>query len=487
LLLLAAPALADDRDDEVFAEEKAPPAESSPPASPAPAEPPEPGAEPAGTAPTAEQGAPPGKPDASGDLGDPRVAGAAGENREELEKERLQIGGLLYARSALAATEEARWSRQSLTQSYLVDLYLDGRPDNHTRVFALGRMLYTPSAQAADAGTEALLGFSSGAKELALSLDQLWLKFDVLGRLYVTLGKQHVQWGATRMWHPVDVVYAQPRNPLTLLDQRGGVPMLKLHWPVESLGWNAYGLVLFDGVDDLVHVGGAGRLEMVLSTVELGLSAMKRKGRDPRLGLDVSAGVWEFDLTGELGLRRRADGEWKWQASAGLSYGFQINDQDVIMVGTEYFHNPEGYADLDEFADETKAFFMQSFASGKQPTGLPFTFFQAGRHYAALYAVALGPGNWDRTNFTLSVLSNLSDRSGMARLDFSTLFWNRLSLEAYVGANFGEDGEFRFYEGRMEKLYGEVMGSLPPGLGLPSKLDLPRPVGNVGVNLRVPI
>ena len=54
---------------------------------------------------------------------------------------------------------------------------------------------------------------------------------------------------------------------------RLGVSLIKLHLPIESLGWNFYVIGNFEGVDQPKQIGGAFRAEFVYGPAELGLSA----------------------------------------------------------------------------------------------------------------------------------------------------------------------------------------------------------------------
>ena len=308
----------------------------------------------------------------------------------------------------------------------------------------------------------------------------MWVKFDLARVCYVTVGTQQMRWGNTQFWNPVDVIYANRRNPLTLFDQRSGLPMVKLHFPIDSLGWNAYLLALGERGDNLRNWGLAGRLEMVFGTVELGLTAMKRMDFDPRLGLDWSAGIWELDVTGELGLRVDASGDVHWMLSAGVSYTLPYGDNDSLIFGAEYFHNPDGYASGKAAGAKLVDWALQSAANPDGAGPMPLTFFYTGKHYAALFAVAVGPGSWDETTFTLSAVGNLSDRTGFVQLLVSTRILQALSLEAFVAANVGGDGEFRFYSGQLNQAIQDLSGGQAPAGSL-----VPEPVGQIGLNLRM--
>jgi len=205
----------------------------------------------------------------------------------------------------------------------------------------------------------------------------------------------------------------------------------------------------------------------------------------PRFGLDVSAGVWDFDLAGEVGVSLvkdvdnddttgpvdGLDGEGgndanndkrkaQVQASAGLNYTLKYSDEDSLLVGGEYFYNPDGVGSSDAVFDALSA-----------GTFVPFYF---GRHYAAGYVAVPGPGSWDYTSFSASLVGNLSDGSYLARLDCSTAVLTFMTLEVYGAVNLGDKGgEFRFGIER-----GELFDGSP---GWPFQEAL------LGVNLRMDI
>ncbi|MCB9740419.1 MAG: hypothetical protein H6747_14245 [Deltaproteobacteria bacterium] len=409
------------------------------------------------------------------DFGDDRMAPI---ELERADKDRLQIGGLLYLRNGLSWNEVDPWSRQPLTISNLTDIYLDARPSDRVRGFVRGRLLWTPTI--GDSNSAGLLGFTTGSSELSPQLVELWLKFDVARSVFLTIGAQQVRFGATRLWNPVDVIYAQRRSPLTLFDQRTGLPMLKVHVPIDALGWNAYALAIADGAQQLRDFSLVGRLEMVVSTVEVGLLAKKRMGEDPRFGLDVSAGVWEFDVGVEVGARRDAGGTWHWMSSAKLEHTVRLNDEDNLIWGLEGFYNPDGAASLETALDRIEGALQTSMTTGVS-AGLPFQPFYVGRWYAAIFAVLMSPGSWNDTNFTMSALSNFSDGSGTIRFDVSQTLHQHVRIEAYTGLNLGSDGEFRFYTQGLKDRFGPLLqaaGQDPDAL-------FKRPVAQFGVNLRI--
>lgn len=421
---------------------------------------------------------------------------------ELLHRDRLQVGGMLYLRYALSGYEGHRLE-PGATMPNLLDLYVDGRPNDRVRGFVKGRLRFDPvtatnfpGMPAATARAwqewlqalaenpampeEARAQFESRLQppdQVRALLDQLWLKFDIARTLYLTLGKQPLHWGTARLWNPVDVVNSTRREPLALMDERSGVTALKLHLPIESLAWNVIGVVLLEGADQLSEIGGALRLEAAFNLLEVGLTGMVRAEEQPdgeelvipKLGLDLSAAVWELDFTGEAALSLPATSRFDQpqlgdrplvlQAAAGLSYTHKYSAEDFFIVGGEFFHNPDGYQGKEDYA--------AAFA-----TPGAFTPFYLGRYYGALYFALPSPGSFDYTSFTLSTIANLSDLSFLSRFDYSVTVLTYLFVQAYLAVNYGEPGgEFRF--------------GLEPDAVFPGAPGLPQQSYSAGLNLRI--
>jgi hypothetical protein len=179
------------------------------------------------------------------------------------------------------------------------------------------------------------------AQSLTTQLDQLWLKWDAYRRVFFTLGRQRIKWGSGRFWNPTDFLNAQRLDSVAILDTRLGATLLKVHVPVESLGWNFYAIANLSGAERPDDAGAAVRGEFVLGPAELALSAQLRGGpyaqvsplvtsvaasaqtavpatqvaqnvglnspvastpRQLQLGIDLSAGVGPLDLRVESAL-----------------------------------------------------------------------------------------------------------------------------------------------------------------------------------------
>lgn len=440
-----------------------------------------------------------------------------------LRKDPLEIGGMVYMRyNAQVHEGEPEWPR---TQSpNLVDVYMDARHDKRRlRAYVRGRLKYDPLFN-----PDADFAWGQASKEeVEMVLDQLWVKFDVERSVFFTVGAQPVRWGATRIWNPVDVVNPTRRDPLAAFDDRTGLPMIKLHVPIESLGWNFILLGMMDRADTMDKVGAAARAEFVFSTVELGVSGVLRRYTDPKAGIDLSAGVGDFDINGEFGVRftdepghkslfSAGDRDAVMQAAAGISYDWKYSAEDTVTVAGEYFYNPDGvsgYCDyplmmsgmfLEEmFADATPADFNIDPANlppGFDPSQLESKFstpgefrpFYNGRHYGAVAFFLPAPGSWDRVTFFLSNLGNFSDMSFISRFDYRHALESYLSIEAFVAVHYGQrGGEFKFGTDRpigdylpadartlIELLAPEIMDALPPD-------PVPYPAVDLGIAIRV--
>ena len=392
----------------------------------------------------------------SGDSRDAALLGEAESSDEALEgggggmlglaSDKLVLGGQILLRFNGSFTDGTSKRDQRLRMPNVLDLYADGRPNNRLRGFVRGRLRYDPSWVRDD--------------QLDVSLVELWLKFDLARRVFFTVGQQLVRWGATRVWNPVDVINRSRRPVLDPFDDRLGLPMVKLHVPVESLSWNFYLLGMLDQVDTFDQAGMAGRGEFVFWTMELGLTGAYRDGTDPLVGLDLSAGIWRFDVTGELGVRITDDNDSgvSVRASGGLSYGIPIFDTDQLLLGGEYFYNQDGSADPDP---------------GLLLTGQAQPFYLA-RHYGALFIALPQPGRLDDWSFTLTGIGSFNDLSFATQLLVEVKLHDYLSVQAIVTGHLGGPGELRIgdsaFPAAERDTYRAIYDPDRPGREIPNQL-----------------
>jgi len=395
----------------------------------------------------------------------------------------LAIGGQLYLRLMATFRDGEAADRAAIAMPNLLDLYLDARPATRVRGFFSGRLRYDPTVT--EGSRDA---FGQSASRASVLVDRLWIRTDIARSVFLTVGQQRVKWGASRIWNPTDFLNRTRRDPLAVFDERTGVPMVRAHVPFESLGWNAYGVLLLDGVSEVRDVGGALRLEMVFGAAEIALSSLFGRGRKTSFGADLSAALGDLDVTVEFSLTDERDtprfsgtldlergelpteeprGAWVGRISAGVEYQFKPNPDDVMIIGAEYFYNPLGYGDPGLYP-------WLAVTGQLQP-------FYLGRHYAAVVWLVPAPGSWNNVTFGLSNLANLSDRTFVTRLDFSATLHTRLRLEAFAQVHYGrKGGELRF------SLTVPDLPAIPGLIEEPVEgFTIPAPLLMTGVNLRV--
>jgi len=397
----------------------------------------------------------------------------------------LKLGGQLYLRAASSMQQGQAPASWSLSSPTLLDAYFDARPNERVRAYARTRTTFDPTLPpngSAAAGSSLATGqifplFSSSSslstRGPATALDQLWLRFDLKRTVFVTVGRQHVKWGTGKIWNPTDYLHPVARNPLDLFDARTGSTMVKLHVPWEAKGWNFYGFALTESpstTSTLGRVGGAGRAELVLGPAEVGLVALVRDGEKPRYGADISFGVWDLDVYGEVALRYgseidrvRFDPTYpvslaslsadtdaaieglfpryrsygrKLQTVSGVNYSRKYNDNDVWSFGVEYFYNQLGYSD--------ERSYLGLLLPRTNPLENQAQFFYLGRHYVAAFLVLSAPYSWNLTSFRLTGIGNLSDGSYIGRFDYGYTLLTHVTFEAFVAGHAGNaTGELR--------------------------------------------
>jgi hypothetical protein len=419
--------------------------------------------------------------------GDVSRAGGIFDTLAALDQ-RVTIGGRLYLRLNAAIPEEAEPEDVTLSSPNFLDLFVDARPNERVRGYVQGRLSQNLSTQTGD--TTAL---GEAVEPTKVLLDQMWINFDVGRKVFVTVGRQRVKWGAGRFWNPTDFLQPSRLDPLAFFDERTGVGLVKVHIPFEKTGTNLYAFADIEGADAIDQVGGAWRLEQVVGLTEVAVSGSVGKDRPTRLGAQVSTAVWIFDLKAEAAISNGldtqfyrgtfdwgpldADGaasfltietpesytredEWVPQVVAGVEFPIRYNDEDSITIGAEYFYNDAGY-------DDASLYPWLVFNDAYTP-------FYLGRHYAGAYVYIPGPGEWDDHSFTVSTIGNLSDQSYTSRLDYSVRALTFLSINAYVAGHYGEVGELRFGL------------DVPPILGVTEDaISVKPPVMDVGIGVMI--
>ena len=399
---------------------------------------------------------------------------------------------MFYLRAQTTAREDEPPDDWSLGAPSLVDAYLDARPNERVRGLVVGRLLLRPDPAGPGrhaqrhADRAGRVGRHHGDQRAVepvrgphprshgVALDQMWLRFDLKHRVFVTAGKQHVRWGTARFWTPTDFLHIRRRNPLDVFDARTGTTMLKLHVPWEALGWNfyAYGLLEdSDATPQLGNVAGAARAEIVLGTTELGLGALVQRGRKPqarlrRLDRDLGlrslrrAGppLRQRDRPGHRGhrpdaarpspracpalvealypLERRSG--IKPQVVGGASYSRKYNDNDVFHVGRRVLLQPARLRRPGRLPRPGAA------ADGAAAASRPPSFTWAGTT-ARSSSACRPPTPGTRPPSPCRRWATSRTGSFITRLDYALTLLTHLRFEAFAAVHYGDaEGEFRF-------------------------------------------
>jgi hypothetical protein len=387
--------------------------------------------------------------------------------------QRLVIGGRLWLQTVAMVPEGAEGPGDvPLSAPNRLDLFADARPNDRVRAFASGRLQHDWTVRSGDTD---LTG--QPARPDVVILDQLWTKFDVGRRVFVTAGRQRIRWGAGRFWNPTDFLNQQRLDPLAVLDLRTGVDLLKVHVPFERAGANVYAVANLADARTADEVGGALRAEWAFGQTELTASGAVRKDQPARLGGDLSSGVGPFDVRLEVSAQDgalqppprdpadpltpllellpapRPPGGWALQVVAGVDLTLKLGPEDSLVVGVEGFHNA--------FGTDRVGTYPRMFLEG---TYVPL---YVGRDYAAAYALLQGPGRgrWNDQTFLVSGIANLSDRSVVVRADWRGQVLTWLQPLVYVQVHGGDNGELHY---RFE--VPPIPGFLPDGLVVPAPL-----------------
>ncbi len=381
----------------------------------------------------------------------------------------LQIGGNLYTMAQATLAAHQKFKDIGLTMPSILEAYLDGRPNDRVRAFALARIQYDPTrpgaidvAAASPFGGAPVGTTSATATNPSVALDQLWLRFDADRKVFFTVGRQKVRWGVGRIWYPTDFLNAQPKDPLNPFDVRLGVNMVKVHVPVEKLGWNFYGYGLLDNngpAATMGALGGALRAELLLGPAELGFGGVWGSYRRPRYAVDLSAPVGPLDVYGEAAFRSAhgitlvnlpngvnadeplksdreivsPEGLWT-QAVGGASWTFNYTEKNTGILSLEYYFNQYGYRSP---AEDTLRFFAPRFDRTINYDPAQANFLYRAQHSVGLSAAFPGLPNLTWVTATASGILFISDLSGLARLDVIFRVLTYLNIQLYGQAFYG--------------------------------------------------
>ena len=239
--------------------------------------------------------------------------------------------------------------------------------------------------------------------------------------------------------------------------------MVKVHVPVEKLGWNFYGYGLLDNNgpagDDGSPRRGAARRAALLGPAEIGLGGVWGSYRRPRYAVDLSSAGGPFDVYGEAAFRSAhgitlvnlpngvnadeplksdreivyPEGLWT-QAVGGASWTFNYTEKNTGVLSLEYYFNQYGYRSP---AEDTLRFFTPRFIGRSTYDPAQANFLYRAQHSVGLSAAFPGLPNLTWVTATASGMLFISDLSGLARLDVIFRVLTYLNIQLYGQAFYG--------------------------------------------------
>ncbi len=390
---------------------------------------------------------------------------------EQLQNKESQfhIGGEYYHTVNFTSTEHQSARDTGFASEGIVNLYFDAALDDGVRFYMRQKINYEYSAAQA---SSTVVNFSG--TEAETSIDQMWLKFDYQNSVYVTMGKQPTSWGSGFIWAPTDFVNEEHKSPFSLSDQRLGVSLIKVQYPVDVQGINLYGVLQTDQSNTVGGIRSLVRAEKVFSNSELAGSISSAPHGELKGGVDFSTGLKWFDvyanasftkhdrnayyerlpgagdLTSDdlLGLLQASiDGdptaipynaqlvtldrsdELIRQLSTGLIYIKSFDDSSQLVVNGEFFYNEKGYEDED----------MLTILLLQNPAAFDPLYFS--KRYAALGFSRANLGNASH-NYGMQYIRNLSDSSGALVLNYGFRPFRDLSFSSNLVMFTGGAGTF---------------------------------------------
>ena len=341
-------------------------------------------------------------------------------------EENTQIGGTISTEADYYIQKGLALYQNLISNPNILFLYLDSKLENDNRVFARIRAFYDPTGLSSGSPSASSYtnpyGFSSGNSDnLSVNLQELRISANLDHKLFFTIGRQKVKYGAAKFFNPTDFLNSQPFDFFLPSDERTGVDMVKMQIPSGTA--NLYAVGLTGNPTNGNPAGGYFRGELgydgianFLESGEISLSGYLPKGLPGRGGFDISQGVGDLDVYFEGAMGQAGGGDWKGAFSTGAGWQVRYSDRKTDTVSFE-----------GEFAE--------------YPTVGPGGIVSNSLTQFGVFAFVLaGPGGLTDITFMETNLYDFNSQSGFSRLDMACQFTNRISGRVYISAPWGQQG-----------------------------------------------
>lgn len=365
--------------------------------------------------------------------------GITEEQKEYSLRDKTEIGGSVFSDFYYSIYSDKQFDDNLFINSNLGYVYLDSKLPEDVRFFLKGKISYVPTA---NGQFSPITG--DAADKLDADLDEAKIMFNAYNRVFFTIGKQKVKYGASKFWNPTDFLNQTMKNPFYDYDRRTGIPMVKVHVPIGRS--NCYLLGDLDDATNIDQISYVLRCEVSTESSEFALSRRAKKDQASKVGFDFSTALYALDVYGEAAVSKGSDKVFYdntgasymntrktfWNISGGVSYEMPFLDADSMTFSLEYYYNMEGYKDPS----------MYPILWAKSA----YVPLNTAKQYAMFMIYAPTPGNWNHINISLFNVLNLTDSSAITRAELMYLFTKDLSIGFNVTGHYGKsDGEFRLY------------------------------------------
>lgn len=267
-----------------------------------------------------------------------------------LTQDRVKLGGELRL-DVQASTQPESWEAGSASLvepaiDLAMDMYVDARPAETLRVFARGTLSY-PFAEASD-----------------YRIKEVFADIEPFPGTFVRAGLQTLNWGVGYFFSPanlLDLKAIDPEDPEARLPGRLAI---RAQMPVGVDNYYAYALL--DDAAEGGSVGLAGKTELVLGSMELGLGALWQPDAPQAAMATLTGRLGDVDLFGETALRWNEDKVFVVadalqpsgistetredtlfvQGTAGFSWSWKEELGRLgVALRAQYYYNGLGYAD----------------------------------------------------------------------------------------------------------------------------------------------
>lgn len=384
---------------------------------------------------------------------------------EILKSGGVKIGGRFAGSANLSFTWNNPWvdgfnpskpDSTVLTPSLSTLVYFDARPEEDFRVYGSAKVAWPFSSQNSGSSTNIP----------NISIFELFSDFSWKDLVYFRFGKSTVKWGTGYFFSPADVINVGGIDLFDPTAQREGPVNFRVNLSVPFTQNNLYAYAILkpqtgSSLTSLspADLAFAGKGEIFLKPFELGFGGYYQYGRPVRGMLTLAGPLWLFDVFGEVSVASGTDKKFFKSAPApafvvaagspgapvvSATAGFTYNDQNsnVMLIG-QYLYSGEGYdpAVKDELISTLLPVLENPATPGPLLATLgalvPGIAYGSGRHYAAA-ALSKSELFSENLSASLTIISNLSDLSGIIRPALTWKILDNLSLGSNLTFVFGE-------------------------------------------------